>query len=159
MDFEIKDRADFQNMVDAQIEETLTLEYKAYPPYLGTARMYTNCVKMYRRWPTRLVDKLSIASKRTSAIISEPKLIMALPTTRSPGNGLGIAVGLSRSGVSFNKEVFALDEARTAQFVKERLVERPYKGAARGHGCGGIRRVNQRDPFHLRRLLRARNER
>jgi predicted HTH transcriptional regulator len=31
MDFEIKDRADFQNMVDAQIEETLTLEYKASP--------------------------------------------------------------------------------------------------------------------------------
>jgi hypothetical protein len=30
-DFEIKNRADFQNMVDAQIEETLTLEYKASP--------------------------------------------------------------------------------------------------------------------------------
>jgi hypothetical protein len=28
-DFEFEDRADFQKMVDAQIEETLTLEYKA----------------------------------------------------------------------------------------------------------------------------------
>lgn len=30
-DFEFKDRADFQRMVDSQIEETLTLEYKASP--------------------------------------------------------------------------------------------------------------------------------
>ncbi len=30
-DFEFKDRADFQRMVDAKIEETLTLEYKASP--------------------------------------------------------------------------------------------------------------------------------
>src|SRR6266481_5232109 len=30
-DFEFKDRADFQKMVDAQLEETLTLEYKASP--------------------------------------------------------------------------------------------------------------------------------
>jgi hypothetical protein len=30
-EFEFKDRADFQKMVDAHIEETLTLEYKASP--------------------------------------------------------------------------------------------------------------------------------
>ena len=30
-DFKFEDRADFQKMVDAELEETLTLEYKASP--------------------------------------------------------------------------------------------------------------------------------
>jgi hypothetical protein len=60
-DFTFTERADFQKMVDAQIEETLTLEYKASGALNVTARRCRSFARTYLQWPTQQVGRSSTA--------------------------------------------------------------------------------------------------
>ena len=48
--FEFVDRNDFQKIVDAQIEETLTLEYKASVALTRHSKEITNFARTYPPW-------------------------------------------------------------------------------------------------------------